>query len=75
MWGYPVGPWGWIGPLLMVLFWVVIVAGAVAAIRIWWGTDRYRAGEEGLKVLERRYAAGEISREEFLAMRRDLIGR
>jgi putative membrane protein len=57
--------------LLMTIGWIVVL-GAVAA-GIWWLLSRRRgAGDAALDVLRRRYARGEITREEFESKRRDL---
>lgn len=67
--------------LLMVLFWVAVIVLVVLGIR--WllrqqrgagtGTGTERAGGgDALRILERRYAAGEIDREEFEERRRAL---
>ena len=57
--------------LLMAIGWLLLV-GAVAAA-IWWLLNRRRrAGDLALDVLRKRYARGEITREEFESKRRDL---
>jgi len=54
--------------LVMILFWLGVVALVVLAIRWLWrqqaGSDP-RSAEEPLEILRRRYAAGEIDQEEF----------
>lgn len=64
-WG---SPWArWLGPVLQTL---LIVAAAVAVAVI---LSRPRpSGESPLEILRRRYAAGEISKEEFESARRAL---
>ena len=74
--------WGmmFLGGLLMLLFWGIVIALAVWAIRKFTRSERDR--EEGkplafredsaLEILKQRYAKGEISREEYQNMRRDL---
>jgi putative membrane protein len=66
------GPGWWvIGGFLWVAFWVAVVVLIVALVR----GRHHPHGEEGLgssdavRVLEDRYARGEISREEFLERR------
>lgn len=74
------GPWwGW---LVMLLFWVVLLAVPIALVRLFWppaGRGAPGAGaaagglrDEALETLRERYARGEIGREEFLRMRDDL---
>jgi putative membrane protein len=61
--------------LLMVVFWGLVIAGVVVAVR--WlvregGRDRSDRPDPALQILRERYARGEIGREEFEARRRDL---
>jgi putative membrane protein len=72
MWhsGDGMGWWMVIGSVWMVFFWAAIV----------WLFYRFfardessgRSGESALDVARRRYAAGEISREQYEQLRRDL---
>lgn len=72
MWWW--GPdWGWIGGLIAAAFWIGVVVLAVILLR---GElprlqDRF-GGSPALRLLEERYARGEISREEFLERRQVL---
>jgi putative membrane protein len=69
MWWW--GPdWGWVGLLIGALFWIGIIVLAAYLLR---GElprlqDRL-GGSPALRLLEERYAQGEISREEFLERR------
>ena len=69
----PMGPWML---LVWLLFLALIVAGAVLVVRAFW--DRSGSGQawkgdrEALRILEERYARGEIDREEFEERRRVL---
>lgn len=74
MWGYFGGPWSWIGPIFMILFWALLVGGVALVLRSWWTPSRAHGPDHALAILERRYANGEISREEYLATRQDLTG-
>ena len=71
MWGWGYGFFGW---LMMLLFWGLIIAGAVLVIR--WLVDQTRSpalgSETALDVLKRRYAKGEMTKEQFDAIKRDL---
>jgi putative membrane protein len=58
--------------LMMVVFWGVVVAGIVVAIRWLGGQTREPRSDRALDVLRERYARGEIDREEFEAKKRDL---
>jgi putative membrane protein len=86
MWGY--GPsgmmgYGWGTGDAMMFFWLIVLALVIAAV-VWmfrsrqrfgddgWRTDR---GPRGLDILEGRYARGEVSRDEYLQKKRDILGR
>ncbi len=78
MWGYwGGGPGGWFGPLLMLVFWVLVIGGIVLALRSWWHQPSHRGqyGDNALDILRERYARGELSREQFEEMRRDLTSK
>jgi uncharacterized membrane protein len=64
--------WGWwmgFGSIWMVGFWAVIV-WAVFTLRAWIGDKDRVVENEGpaLEILERRYARGELSDEQYEAM-------
>lgn len=72
--------WGWGGWIIMwigmLLFWAVLVAFVVWAIRAWSG-QRPGTGEgpprqSALDIARERYARGEINDEEFERIRRGL---
>lgn len=71
------GPWhGWMGGMgfawmAMLGFWLVVAIGFMLLIR---AIDLRRRGrdEAPLDIAKRRYAAGEISRDEYERIRRDL---
>ncbi len=73
--------WFW---LVMMLFGLLIFVGiillAVWAIARWTGSERLRPSnpsgsqEDPLTILQRRYARGEITREEYERIRSDLRG-
>jgi putative membrane protein len=66
---------GWFGHgfgwLFMVLVWVVVIVGVVALIK-WMAASSTPRGETPLETLKARYARGEIGREEYERMRREL---
>jgi len=76
-WGY--GGWTMgVGMVLMLLFWAVLVIGTVALIRWMLRPPGVREGStrderDDLAILRERYARGEISRDEFERMKRDLL--
>lgn len=71
MWGWGNGWWWLVMPIGMVIFWGGIIALIVWAIR------RFTGGRGGVEhpidIARTRYAKGEISREEFERLRRDLV--
>ena len=78
--GGMMGSWGMgygiLGSFMMLLFWVLIVVGIVFAIR--WishgGSVKASPGHEApIEILKRRYAKGEIDREEFVARKGELL--
>jgi putative membrane protein len=77
MWGLGYGGWGswmaWLGPVFMVAIWALFITGDVFLIRFLVRQGQER-GHEGsaLDFLKRRYAQGEISKEEYEEKRRDL---
>ena len=70
--------WGVVGMVFMFLFWILIIVGVVLLIR--WllleargGGQGRGEGETALEILKKRYARGEVNKEEFEAKRRDLL--
>lgn len=60
----------------MLLFWLLPI-GLIVAL-VWYLTTRNRGPnppERAIDILEKAYARGEITREEFLAKRTDLLGK
>ncbi len=77
MWGWGYGGWanwmGWLGPLVMIAFWALIIVGGVFLIRFLVRQGQGRGRDDSpLEILKRRYAQGEISKEEYEEKRRDL---
>lgn len=66
------GAWGLGMMVTMLVFWGVVIAGIILAIRWFAGQSHRGAPDRALDILRERYARGEIDREEFEAKRRDL---
>lgn len=72
------GLWMALGWLSMLAFWGAVVLGVVLLVRALAGGGRPangappRADDPALEILRRRYAAGEITREQYEQMRADL---
>jgi len=72
--------WGW-GILWMVMitaFWLLILLVLVLTVRWLWQAGSgvrsiQRPEESAMEILKKRYARGEIEKEEFEAKKRDLL--
>ena len=73
------GGWGVGMMLVMVLFWALVVVGIVYLVR--WvaeagrGPARPASEETPLEILQKRYARGELNRDQYEQMRQDLESR
>ena len=68
-WG--MGGFGW---LFMIIFWVLVVIGIVFLVRAVVGGSKPKSKTEtALEILKKRYAKGELSREEFEEKKKDLF--
>jgi len=68
---------GWLGTMLMAAFWIAIVVGIVFLIRwlvVWSGAAGRKVDSENsaLEILNRRYAHGEINKQEFVEKKKAL---
>jgi putative membrane protein len=73
-WGHGWDGMGW-GGVVMLLFWVLVIAGVIVLLRRVRARDLDPEREPprtALDMLKERYARGEIDREEFEQKRRDL---
>jgi putative membrane protein len=57
---------GWLGLLLMALFWIGVILLVVWGLSNAFPSRRQAAEPDAEEILKRRYARGEISREEYL---------
>ncbi len=81
--GYSMGPWmmwghgaGWFWPIFMVIIPVTIIVGIIFLIR-WMIISSDKGGKKwkeisALDILKRRYARGEIDKDEFEQKKKDL---
>ncbi len=69
--GYGMGYGAWI---LWLLFWILVIIGLVLLIRyLWQGGGARKEEESALEILKKKYARGEISKEEFEEKKKDLL--
>jgi putative membrane protein len=74
-WGTTGGfSWWWFMPIFMILFWGLVIWGIAALVRGRGGStgaDSSRA-DSALEVLKKRYARGEINKEEYEEKKKDI---
>jgi putative membrane protein len=68
-------PWlAWVGPLVMVVFWALFVTALVMLIVHLARQSRSSHSGTALSILKERYAKGEINKDEFDRMKKDIQG-
>lgn len=71
------GNWGWgmgFGWIFMIIFWALVILGVVFLVQTAMkGGKGSEQKETSLDILKKRYAKGEITKEEFERMRDDLM--
>ncbi len=67
--------WGWLMPIFFVIFWGLVIWGIVALVRGLSGSGGSDPSttDSALEVLKRRYARGEINKEEYEGKKKDLV--
>ncbi|GBD92450.1 hypothetical protein BMS3Abin05_00021 [bacterium BMS3Abin05] len=69
--------WGWGGMVFQLLFLIVFIIAIVWAVKRVAGQNRSNTsssgGDSALDILKKRYAKGEIDKEEFEQKKRDLV--
>lgn len=71
-WGYNMG---WFWPVIMMVFWIAVILGIIVLVRGAMLSSRkneIKSEDTALEVLRKRYAMGEINKEEFEEKRKDL---
>ena len=63
---------GFFGGGFMWLFWILIIAAIFLVLKSLSGSGTSSPSESPMDILRKRYAAGEISREDFESRRKDL---
>lgn len=75
-------PWGgmWIFPMIMfavMIIFFIVFFGRWGCAPPWWGPRGHHRdsgeSETALEILKKRYAKGEITREEFDQMKKDIL--
>jgi putative membrane protein len=77
MYGYDHNMFGF-GAFWMIIIWIIIIVALVLLIKSLVGKGSSGSGEKSdgpsaMEILKRRYASGEISKEEFEQKKKDLI--
>ncbi len=70
------GNHGFMGAEFMWIFWILVIVGLVILIK--WSVQQNkpvesRANESSLEILKKRYARGEIDKEEYEQKKKDLL--
>ncbi len=73
------GDYGWewmmgFGWFFMIIFWALVIIGVLYLTKIIFGSGKKGGTEEApLDIIRKRYAKGEITKEEFERMKDDLM--
>jgi putative membrane protein len=66
---------GWFMPIFMIIFWVLIIWAIVALIRgLSSSGNSAKQADSAVEILKKRYAQGEISKQEYEEKKKDLVG-
>jgi putative membrane protein len=60
------------GGLFMIIFWVLVIIGGIYFLKLIINPGDRKHTETAQDILKKRYASGEISKEEFDAKKREL---
>ena len=62
------------GPFGMIIFWIFFIMVIIFIVRAFSGkSPRHPVAETPLEILKRRYAAGEITAQEFKEMKAEIL--
>ncbi len=67
--GMGYGIWG----ILWLIFLILVIIGLILLIRYLWEGGRFKREDSALEILKKKYARGEISKEEFEEKKKDLL--
>ncbi|MFA4936656.1 MAG: SHOCT domain-containing protein [Candidatus Methanoperedens sp.] len=60
--------------IIGLIFWILVIIGIVLLIKyLWRGGGARRDQESALEILKKKYARGEISKEEFEEKKKELL--
>ncbi|OGN94466.1 MAG: hypothetical protein A2Z75_06435 [Chloroflexi bacterium RBG_13_50_10] len=68
--------WEWFMPIIMIVFWGLVIWGIVALVRGVTSPGSSGASNQAdsaLEILKRRYARGEIAKQEYEERKKDLV--
>ncbi len=73
-WGNMMGPGGFglLGWIPMLFFWLILILGFVALVDYLSKSGQVKENKSARDILEERYAKGEINKEKFEEMKKDL---
>jgi putative membrane protein len=70
--GYGYGMMGGGYGIIGLIFWILVLIGLVLLIKYLWKGSATR-GDSAIEILKKRYASGEISKEEFEEKKKDMV--
>ncbi len=59
--------------ILELIFWILVIIGLVLLIKYLWEGGGTKRADSALEILKKRYASGEISKEEFEEKKKDIV--
>ncbi len=65
-------PLWWIFPIIMIIFCFFMMRGCMGGMRFFKGNSHIEPTYSALEILGKRYASGEIDKDEYEQMKRDL---